>query len=386
MKPRWLTVLVLACTLCVCHRAAAQAPANAQATKTRNVILVVSDGLRWQEIFRGAEPALMNKAAGAHDPAALDREFGGSTPQARREKLFPFLWGRVARSGQIFGDADHGAQARVTNGKNFSYPGYNELFTGYPDPRIDSNDKVMNPNVTVFEWLANQPGFEGRVGAYGSWNVFPYILARERAKLRVVAGWEPSPEAEPTPGEAALGAVITSIHRTWSDCGYDALTYQLAREYLARRRPRVLFIGLGETDEDAHEGRYDHYLHAAKRADDALAQLWDWVQATPEYQDRTTLLVTADHGRGDAPVEWKSHGANVKGSERIWLAAIGPDTPALGARAGVEITQSQIAATMAALLGHDYRAFAPRADQPIRDLIAGAQHKSPAKQSPQPAP
>ena len=38
----------------------------------------------------------------------------------------------------------------MTNGKKCSYPGYNEIFTGAPDPRIDSNDKKPNPNVTVF--------------------------------------------------------------------------------------------------------------------------------------------------------------------------------------------------------------------------------------------
>ena len=47
----------------------------------------------------------------------------------------------------------------------------------------------------------------------------------------------------------------------------------------------------------------------------------------PEYRDQTTLILTADHGRGDAPVEWRSHGAKIKGAERIWIGVLGPDTP-----------------------------------------------------------
>ena len=47
---------------------------------------------------------------------------------------------------------------------NFSYPGYNELLTGSPDPRIDSNDKRLNPNVTVFDYLAEVPGAASPIG------------------------------------------------------------------------------------------------------------------------------------------------------------------------------------------------------------------------------
>ena len=47
-----------------------------------------------------------------------------------------------------------------------------------------------------------------------------------------------------------------------------------------------------------------------------------------------------------------------------------PDTPALGERKDVDvITQSQIAATIAQLLGYDYNAAEPRAGQPIPDVV-----------------
>jgi hypothetical protein len=34
--------------------------APALAGKTQNIVLIVSDGLRWQEIFTGADPTLLN--------------------------------------------------------------------------------------------------------------------------------------------------------------------------------------------------------------------------------------------------------------------------------------------------------------------------------------
>ena len=45
-------------------------------TATRNVVLVTADGVRWQEVFRGAEESLLNqKDGGVSDVDALRRDF-----------------------------------------------------------------------------------------------------------------------------------------------------------------------------------------------------------------------------------------------------------------------------------------------------------------------
>jgi hypothetical protein len=70
------------------------------------------------------------------------------------------------------------------------------------------------------------------------------------------------------------------------------------------------------------------------------------------------------------PTGWRSHGADVAGSEAIWIAVLGPDTPALGERSGTEtVTQSQVAATLAALLGEAYNEENPAAAPPIADVV-----------------
>ena len=54
----------------------------------------------------------------------------------------------------------------------------------------------------------------------------------------------------------------------------------------------------------------------------------------------------------------------------VWMAFLGPDTPPLGERSKTSsITQSQIAATLAALLGEDYAASEPTAGKPIADVV-----------------
>ena len=235
---------------------------------TRNVVLVTTDGLRWQEVFRGADDSLLNKKdGGVADPDALRRAFWRETPEARREALLPFLWSTVARQGQVFGNRDKKSLAHVTNGKNFSYPGYNELFTGSADPRIDSNAKRPNPNVSVLEWLHRKPAFRGEVAAVASWDLFPFILNVERSGLTVNAGWMPLGGPSLTESQALLNRLMSRSVRDWENSRNDVLTFQVALEHLRRDTPRVFYVGFGDTDEYAHGGRYDQYLRAAHDAD-----------------------------------------------------------------------------------------------------------------------
>jgi phosphopentomutase len=144
---------------------------------------------------------------------------------------------------------------------------------------------------------------------------------------------------------------------------------QAAREYLLRQKPRVFFIGLGETDEWAHARRYDRYLHSAHRADAFLATLWDLLQSLPDYKNQTSLLVACDHGRGVTIRDWTDHGAKIEGAEFVWMAALGPDVKPLGVRSDVETTLSQIAGTIAALVGEDFVAASPMSAKPLTGLF-----------------
>jgi bisphosphoglycerate-independent phosphoglycerate mutase (AlkP superfamily) len=164
--------------------------------------------------------------------------------------------------------------------------------------------------------------------------------------------------------------VYRTTVRTWDDNAYDALMQATLLDYLRDHRPRALFVGYGETDEWAHSGRYDRVLRSARAVDDFIAELWNALQAMPAYRGTTTLIVTTDHGRGSVGTTWRDHGEQVAGAEDIWIAMLGPDTPALGERANVDrVTQSQIAGTIATLLGQNYAAAVPSAAAPLRDAI-----------------
>jgi hypothetical protein len=336
-------------------------------SRVDNVLVVTMDGMRWQEVFGGLASELLTKEAGgvsASDAAPLQARFGGETADLRREKLMPFLWTVVAKRGQILGDPAQESVARVTNGLRFSYPGYNELLSGVADPRIDSNDKVANPNVTVLEWLNRQPSYKGKVAAFASWELLPWILNQPRSGIP--SNGEGAPVANPTSErEHMINAFAADLPPYWGATRFDAATGMGALEYLKKYRPRVLYVMLGETDEWAHGRRYDLYLDAAWRNDRFIKQLWETAQGLPEYANRTALLISTDHGRGNEAKDWTSHGREVPVAERIWMAVLGPNVPALGVRKGGEVTQAQIAATIAALLGEDFVKAEPKAAPPI---------------------
>ncbi len=348
------------------------APAQPAPLKTRNVVLIISDGLRRQEVFTGADPTLLNeKHGGIWDKEAdLRREFWRDDPNERRKVLFPFLWTMVAAHGQIFGNPAKDSVARVTNGLAFSYPGYNEMITGHADPHINSNEFGPNPNVSVFEWLNGLPELHGRVGVYGTWATFKDIFNVKRSNLPMLVGYDLPYSGELTPRQALLNRLYTSTTKLDDEAVYDAFMQVPLLESFAKSQPRVLFVGYGETDNWAHAGRYDLVLHSAHAFDQFVEELWNTLQALPAYKDQTTFIITTDHGRGGGLTQWKEHGVDEKGSEYIWIAVMGPDTAPLGERSHTaEVHQAQIAATVAAFLGKDYRAAAPQAAPPLSGVV-----------------
>ena len=328
-----------------------------------NVLVVTLDGLRWQELFGGAQRELISKrAGGVPDTSALIRRFWRETVAARREALMPFLWGVVAGRGRILGDSAGGSVVRVSNGKRFSYPGYNELLSGAPDDRIDSNDKIPNPNLTVLEWLNRRGAFRGKVAAFGSWDVLPFIVNAPRSGIHTNGDGPPVSHPR-TLVERALNDRAADLPPYWGTVRFDGVTMQGALHYLKTRRPGVLYVMLGDTDEWAHERRYDLYLDAAWRSDRFIRTLWETAQSLPGYRGRTALIVATDHGRGSGE-DWTDHGREVPAAERIWMAVMTPKS-VNGQRSTVNgtFTQAQFAATIAGLLGleKEFRAANPKA-------------------------
>ena len=340
--------------------------------ETRYLFIVTLDGFRWQEVFTGADSALLFNKEYTRDSAVIAR-YQAPTPEARRMLLMPFLWSKIAQEGQICGNRRYENYVNVANGMWFSYPGYNEIFTGRPDDtRIFSNAKLPNPNTNVLEFIQKQRGFRNKVAAFTSWDVFPAILNEKRSNLLVNSGFENQTGSDLSTVQETINRIQQQQPKYWGEAErFDFFTWAHAMEHVQTNHPRVTYIGLGDTDEFAHEGHYDLYLDAARQADQWLAELWQFIQKDKKYRDKTTLFITVDHGRGDqVKKEWRDHNSKVEGADAIWFATIGPDTPPLGElRQPGQIWQKQFAQTFAKLLGLHFQCaheVAPAIDSVMR--------------------
>ncbi|GAB2837178.1 alkaline phosphatase family protein [Ferruginibacter profundus] len=334
--------------------------------KTENIVVVTLDGMRWQEVFGGADSAILKNKKYTKDSSGTSKDFWTDDAIERRKKLFPFLWSTVATQGQLYGNRWAGNNVNNANPYWFSYPGYNEIFTGYPDTAVNSNDKIWNKNTNVLEFINQQKKYSGKVAAFATWDVFPYILNTQRSGLYVNADVDSLHFSSPT-----LQLINDMQFLTTRPIGVrpDVFTYFAAREYMKAYQPKALYIAFDETDDFAHGGEYDQYLKSAHAEDAMIADLWNYIQSTPQYKNKTTLIITCDHGRGDKLKDnWRHHGSKIEDAGQIWIAAIGPDTRSLGeVKTANTLYQKQLAATFAKLLGFNFTAAHPVAD-PIESI------------------
>jgi hypothetical protein len=317
------------------------------------VFVITLDGLRWQELFSGADSLLVENKEYVNNPKGLKNEFWRETALERREVLFPFIWREVAVMGQIHGNRWKGSKMNLTNGMHFSYPGYNEILTGKSDDkRINSNNKIPNPNITVLEYAQKSDKYSGKVAAFGSWDVFPSIINEERSGIYVNAGFKKAKGEKLTDKETFLNELQDETLSPWGSVRLDVFTHHYAVENLKKKHPKLVYISYGETDDFAHDGKYDEYLKSAKRTDDFIKKLWNFTLQDAFYKEKTTFIITTDHGRGTEPLEtWKHHGANIKDTDQVWVIAFGYKIEILGEVLKEEqLYTNQVAASVAKLL------------------------------------
>lgn len=330
--------------------------AQSKTTKTENIILITFDGLRWQELFKGADSLMVDDTGMIQTPGSLLKDFWHVDPKERRKMLFPFFWSTIATQGQLYGNRAYDNKVDNSNTMWFSYPGYNEVLTGFADDeRINSNSKINNPNVTFLEYLNQKPEFKGKVMAFGSWDVFPYIVNEERSGVPVNAGFEKAEGNDLTDIEKTINRLQSEIRGPWGGVRLDPFTQHYALEAIKKHKPRITYIAYGETDDWAHGNKYDQYLWSARQTDAFIKEIWETVQTDPQYKDKTTMIITVDHGRGTSKTTWRGHGDEIPESGQIWMMVIGPDTPASGEmKVQGQWHSARIARTIFQLLGMEY--------------------------------
>jgi hypothetical protein len=342
----------------------AQANTSTQKQPAPNVIIITTDGFRWQEVFGGMDTSLANHPKfNQGDSTYIYNKYGAKDLSARQKQLMPFFWNQIAKEGMLFGNRYVGNKVDVANPHWFSYPGYNEILTGFPDSAINSNDYMPNPHSNVLAFLNAQAAYKNKVAAFGAWDAFDRILNEKVSGFPVINGFESITQLLQDPVAKSISEGLKDSYKPFKEVEcLDVYTHQQAFHYLQTKQPKALYISYGETDEWAHHAHYRDYLDAAHQVDAWIAQIWNWVQSTPGYKDNTYLLVTTDHGRGFKEA-WTDHGADVNGASSIWFALMGPNVQRIGAL-GAQTNQGQwyqkqLAATLTKLMGNPFIANHP---------------------------
>jgi hypothetical protein len=337
------------------------------AQTVENIIIITTDGFRWQEVFKGMDSAIANKSRfNEGDSSYIFEKYWSENESERRKKLLPFMWSVIQSRGQLYGNRTLGNKVNNANPFWFSYPGYSEIMTGFADTSINSNSYPPNPHTNVLEFLNRQAKFKGRIAAFGAWDAFDRILNEKRSGFPVVSAFDTIGGKSPTAKQRLFNSMLKDSYKPWlqGEC-LDVFTHYAALEELKNKMPKVLYIAYGETDEWAHSEKYRSYLDAAHQVDAWIKQIWDYVQSNPQYKNKTALFITTDHGRGDnIKEEWTSHGSSIKDAYEIWFAILSPSIPAKGeVRSEAQLYQQQFAQTIAGLLGYRFTASHPVAER-----------------------
>lgn len=296
--------------------------------KATSLVLVTIDGSRWQEIFTGTDEAL---AAQAHVRAKTPAE------------LVPTLSRWMTSDGLAIGAPGHG-EMRATGPNYVSLPGYAEILSGRAPTRCQSNECAAAIEPTfIDDAIAAFP--RDAVAVISSWESIRRVASTQAERLVWSTGRS---DAHDVPDAWLAAGRARAPWPGQGDYRPDDETAKLALRVIEEMRPRVTFVGFGDTDEHAHHGDYARYLDALTRADAFLEQLERALEESGEAA-RTTIIVTCDHGRNAA---FREHGGAWLESGRVWLIARGAGV----ARAGlVDLAHgarlSDIAPTARVLLG-----------------------------------
>jgi len=149
-----------------------------------------------------------------------------------------------------------------------------------------------------------------------------------------------------------IQTAIANFVRSGGPTSGDELTFFMAREVMRKFSPRLLVVALSDV-EAAHFGAYSLHVSGIRTADRLAFELWQEVEANPDYKGKTTMIVLPEFGRdpdGSSTNGFFNHRANVDSTRDTWMMTLGAavDKPDIIER---PIHHIDLCPTLAELLG-----------------------------------
>ena len=152
--------------------------------------------------------------------------------------------------------------------------------------------------------------------------------------------------------QSIIENAIASFVRGGGPTSGDELTFFVSREVMRKFSPRLLVVDFSDV-EVAHFGSYALHLSGIRTADRLAYQLWQEVEANPEYRGKTTMVILPEFGRdpdGSTTNGFFNHRANEESTRTTWMMALGAavDKPQIIDR---PVRHIDLCPTLAGLLG-----------------------------------
>jgi len=242
--------------------------------KTEHVIIVVMDGARYQETF------------------------GDSL-----RRYIPYL-NRLKHQGFLYTNFQN-------NGPTLTNSGHASILTGnYQCIKNNGSQLPKNPN--LFQYYQREKGIDKTK----TW------IVSSKGKLEMLAN--------------AKNRKWWNRYMPMTYCGVrgqsvvyegDNQNYEKVKEVISAFHPRLMLVNFLEADARGHNGNWEGYVGGIKNIDFLTNELWNYVQNDPVMKDKTTVIITNDHGRHNDGRRsgFKEHGDHCSGCKHIFLMGLGPD-------------------------------------------------------------
>ncbi len=289
---RFFSVFVLGILFLACS-----AEENNQTLTTEHVVLLVIDGPRYSESW-------------------------GDTTHSN----IPQQW-NLRNQGVILTNFQN-------KGITYTNSGHATLLTGFYE-NIANNGSQFPLHPTLMQRIIQQ---------YGN-NAAALIASKD--KLHVLKNCQDANFANQFPCyiDCGINGDGTGGYRS------DSITQAHVIEFMNQNFPKLLVVNYKDPDVFGHNGDSLNYIASIQKTDQYVEQVWAFIQSNPVWKNKTTLIVTNDHGRhlNGTSNGYISHGDNCSGCQHIGFFAISPDFKKNRTYNSL-YEQNQLAATIAKLL------------------------------------
>ena len=292
MNRRWkFSVVVVACLLSLTFTSApAVAATSTVDSKNPNVILLMLDGVRWQEVFRTDKTGL----------------------------IFKHLFQDYLSEGRIFGNVDKDQAMTVSNSALLSLPAYQSIMSGETQPCSGNGCGRIGAETFQERAVTELKLDRTQVATIASWDKIPNAVEHVEGATFVNAAYDKLSDGTADAEFDAINEAQVKDPAPWDGARFDRYTWAHSMHFLKKHHPRFMFISFDDSDEWGHKNEWENYLSSLRQYDDWIHELIQTLKGMGEYGAHTTLIITTDHGRGDDSM-WGQHGWPWPESKYIWL-------------------------------------------------------------------